>query len=222
MSLSPTFNVDITWCIAGGGINASIKKRRSSRRIKSFDSWREAKHFRNRLAKLTLKVSSPRAVRNLALLDDCDVVYIAGASLASGCPESVAGFGVYFGNDDDDERNVSTKGVLGQHHSIESMTLTALIHTLSITGIRLRPLEIHTDSLLVAYGFNTWIDSPKQRDWSKVQHGMLWAQIEALVKKGGGQVTVVKEAGPRVDVKMSIAQAMAAAAAAASRRMHGE
>lgn len=118
--------------------------------FKSFTSLKEAQDFIN----LKCTEHEPEIQKEL-------VIYTDGACRSNGSPKAVAGYGVYYG--DNDTRNISRK-LLGPIQTNNRAELMAVIEALNSLD-SISKATIFTDSTYVEKGLYSWISNWKKNNW---------------------------------------------------------
>jgi ribonuclease HI len=119
---------------------------------KSFISQQEAQDYLKGKVEKTEKTE-----KKLEVLE----IYTDGACRSNGKDDSKAGYGVYFG--DDDERNISKK-LQGKIQTNNRAELMGVIEALKILNSTQKAI-IYTDSQYVQKGLDQWIHNWKKKNW---------------------------------------------------------
>lgn len=114
-------------------------------------------------------------------------VWTDGACTNNGKPSAVAGYGVYFG--ENDERNISARLEGKQtNQRAELMAVIKAIESIMISNIfnaSLLKLHIYTDSRYVIGGATSWIANWKSKGWTNKKKPIvnldLWKRIDHLM-----------------------------------------
>ena len=163
--------------------------------FKSFKSLKEAQDFsctsESQLSdsdKLSdsLKLSNSNVDKRIQDPEKPQVlaIYTDGACKSNGTSKSIAGYGVYYG--DNDPRNISKK-LLGSIQTNNRAELMGVIEALDSLESHTEAI-IYTDSQYVQKGLESWLSNWKKRNWktvngSPVLNQDLWKILDESKRK---------------------------------------
>lgn len=114
------------------------------------------------------------------------VIYTDGSCERNGQKKSKAGYGVYFG--EDDERNSSGKVEGAQTNIRAEMTAAIMAMRAVLEHVEDERIVIATDSEFVVKGMTQWMEKWKENDWKKSDDSPpknleLWKELDKLSRK---------------------------------------
>ena len=157
------------------------------------------------------------------------VIYTDGSSLNNQGDNSIAGVGVYFGDNDSrnyseplgpllDEIGVDGVMVKQTNQQAEMMAIVKAIEICLHDRAFPPPLEIRTDSSYCLLGITKWIENWKKNGWKTsnnkdVKNKQLWIKMNELVDKYPQKIDFVKVKGHSDDYGNQMADKLATSAA---------
>ena len=112
----------------------------------------------------------PRNGEEYKILNQEDTVYTNGSCTGNGTAEARAGYGVWFGRDDD--RNAAIR-VPGKEQSNQMTELLAILHAVK-TAPKDIPPRIKSDSKFAIEGLTENAREWEEIDWIRIKHGPLF------------------------------------------------